>query len=158
LRNGELPDDLDPKVWWIIIGSNDLGLDHCSRESTVAGTIRIVEEINHRHPNAKIVINSILPSADEVDDDNNNNLDKIWQHIANVNDQLECYSRVTENVDFFDATSIFLNKDEAETVQNTSSLRRGTITSIDSSASASGAARLLGEAILKKVLEMVVKD
>jgi hypothetical protein len=126
-----------------MIGSNDLGVDHCSRESTVAGNIHIVEEIKRRHPKAKIVMNSILPSADE-----DGNLDANWQRITSVNHQLECYSHVTEGVDFFDATSIFLNKDEEETVQN-SRLRRGTI---DSSASS---ARLLGEAILKKVLEMV---
>ena len=126
-----------------MIGSNDLGVDHCSRESTVAGTIFIVEEIKRRRPKAKIVINSILPSADE-----DGYLDNSWQRITSVNDQLECYSHVTEDVDFFDATSIFLDKGEEGTVRN-SRLRRGTI------GSSVSAARLLGEAILKKVLGMV---
>ena len=67
LQNGEMPDTLNPKAWWILIGTNDLGLG-CSVETIVAGNLRIVQEIRERHHYqeghttvAPIVMNSILP-------------------------------------------------------------------------------------------------
>jgi len=59
--HGELPDYFEPKVWWLVLGSNDLGRMQCSEEVVVLGILRIVEEILERRPNAKIVINSLFP-------------------------------------------------------------------------------------------------
>ena len=60
LQNGELPDTLNPKVFWILIGTNDLGAYQCSAEAVAAGNIRIVQELQAKRPRAKIVLNSIL--------------------------------------------------------------------------------------------------
>jgi len=62
--HGEMPDDFNPKVWWISLGMNDLGRMQCSEEVVVIGILRVVEEIRSKKPNAKIVINSMLPMAD----------------------------------------------------------------------------------------------
>jgi hypothetical protein len=43
---------------------NDLGRMQCSEEVVVMGVLRVVEEILSRKPNARVVINSILPMAD----------------------------------------------------------------------------------------------
>ena len=43
---------------------NDLGRMQCSEEVVVLGTLRVVEEIMSRKPDAHIVINSMLPMAD----------------------------------------------------------------------------------------------
>lgn len=59
--NGEMPNAFDPKIWWLQLGLNDLGRMQCSEEIVVLGILRIVEEILARKPNAKIVINSLLP-------------------------------------------------------------------------------------------------
>jgi len=61
LQNGELPDYLRPKIWWLVIGDNDIALRQCSEEVVLVGILRIVEEILDKIPDAKIVINSILP-------------------------------------------------------------------------------------------------
>ena len=91
-----------------MIGTNDLGADNCAPESVVAGNIRIIEEIRARRPKAKIVLNSILPRTD------------LWTHGAwpdspmdKINHWLECYTADTESdgIEFFNATSIFLNVD-----------------------------------------------
>jgi lysophospholipase L1-like esterase len=62
--NGEMPDSFDPKIWWLQLGLNDLGRMRCSEEIVVLGILRIVEEILAKKPNAKIVINSLLPMPD----------------------------------------------------------------------------------------------
>jgi hypothetical protein len=45
LQNGELRKDLDVKVFWILIGANDLARGHCSEEVVVLGILRVSEEI-----------------------------------------------------------------------------------------------------------------
>lgn len=61
LLNGELPDDFDPPIWWVVVGMEDIAKYQCSEEITVMGVLRIVEEIKKQRPNAKVVINSLFP-------------------------------------------------------------------------------------------------
>lgn len=61
LMNGELPDDFNPPIWWLVLGMEDIGRYGCSEEITVMGVLRIVEEIKSKRPDAKIVVNSLLP-------------------------------------------------------------------------------------------------
>ena len=61
IMNDEMPYDFNPKVWWLVLGMNDLTRMQCSEEIVVLGILRVVEEIRLRKPDAKIVINSLLP-------------------------------------------------------------------------------------------------
>jgi hypothetical protein len=58
-----MPADFNPKIWWLQLGLNDLGRTQCSEEVVVFGILRIVEEILVRKPEARIVINSLLPMS-----------------------------------------------------------------------------------------------
>jgi hypothetical protein len=59
--HGEMAENFEPKVWWLVLGMNDLSRMHCSEEVTVIGILRVVEEILKNRPNARVVINSLLP-------------------------------------------------------------------------------------------------
>lgn len=59
-----MPQEFNPKIWWLELGLNDLGRQQCSEEVVVMGVLRVVEEILNSKPNAKIVINSLFPMAD----------------------------------------------------------------------------------------------
>ncbi len=61
LKHGELR--LNPKVWWVTMGTNDLVSGGCSPEVVLLGILRIVEEIQWAKPDAIIVINGILPTS-----------------------------------------------------------------------------------------------
>jgi hypothetical protein len=61
IMNGEMPTGFNPKIWWLQLGLNDIGQMQCSEEVVVLGILRIVEEILYKKPNAKIIINSLLP-------------------------------------------------------------------------------------------------
>jgi hypothetical protein len=63
LQHGEMLKGFAPKVWWILVGINDLIQGGCSPEVVLLGVLRIVEEIQSQAPNAIIVINGILPTA-----------------------------------------------------------------------------------------------
>jgi hypothetical protein len=64
ILNGEMPNEFNPKIWWLELGLNDLGRAQCSEEVVVIGVLRIVEEIMKAKPDAKIVINSLFPMAE----------------------------------------------------------------------------------------------
>jgi len=92
---------LQPKVWWILIGSNDMAMAWCNVEAVLAGNIAVIEEIRETQPGAVVVINSILPRLPEP----------LLGHIDELNQRLRDYACGTKDVYFFDATSIF--RDEA---------------------------------------------
>jgi lysophospholipase L1-like esterase len=108
LLNGELPDTLSTKVIWILIGTNDFGASHCSSESIAAGSIRIVQYIQIQRPDVKIVLNSILPRGK---DGNLFASPGGWEELDELHHRLECFAKVTRNVEFFNATSMFLLDD-----------------------------------------------
>jgi lysophospholipase L1-like esterase len=137
LQDGVLGDDDDsssfsPKVFWLLIGTNDLGGKWCSVDAIVAGNIAIVEELKRQRPNATVVVNGLLPR-----------LPWLWKYELLINERLECYANMTEGVEYFDATDIFMMPDG--TLQN---LEDNLHPSVEGH-------RLWGTAIVEKVLEIV---
>jgi lysophospholipase L1-like esterase len=64
MQHGEVPAQLNPPIWWILIGTNDFNRDaSCSPEVVVMGMQRVLEEMISRKPQAHIVVNSLLPRA-----------------------------------------------------------------------------------------------
>jgi lysophospholipase L1-like esterase len=64
LENGMLPDSLNPKVWIILIGTNDLGLSNCSKRNTLAGILNVAHFLREHKPNTPIILHGLLPRAD----------------------------------------------------------------------------------------------
>lgn len=114
IQNGELPEILDSKVFWVLIGTNDFGGDKCSPESIVAGTILIAKEIQAHRPKSKVVLNSILPRGKP----GTNLLEDgvAWPALTEVNRWLECYANENKNVEFFNGTGVFLGGNESVAV------------------------------------------
>ncbi len=84
LMNGEMPPDFKPPIWWLVLGMEDIGRYGCSEEITVMGVLRIVEEIQKHDPNARIVINSLLPMMtmrQEVEDEQVQNIEMEYKDV-----------------------------------------------------------------------------
>lgn len=119
LQNGELPTELRPSVWWILIGTNDFGKEppHCSPQVVLMGIKRVVGELLKQRPGSTIVVNSLLPRSHEymkgrlVDIEDTDRV-TIWQGIMEVNRQLRDYCAKLRNVVYYDATSVFVERDE----------------------------------------------
>jgi len=115
LENGEMPEGFNPKVWWVLVGTEDWfqGIDS---HTIVAGIVKIVESIREVHPHSHIVINSILPRGNEERDGNPH-----YESLHEINRMLDCFvasenARRFDNVhvpelSFFNATDIFLFRD-----------------------------------------------
>ena len=108
-RGGELADNLQPAVWWILIGTNDLGIygDACNSQAVATGILVITKEILKRRPDATVVLNSILPR----DSQQERNLWKTpeWIVASEVNHLLQDFGTSTERVEFFNATELFVS-------------------------------------------------
>ena len=119
LIHGELSIELQPKVWWISIGINDLLKDHCSEELIVLGIQRIVEEIITIQPNATVVINSILPVQtnkygllDEMEGCNRNACYNMYPHISSINNKLLQFTMENDNIEYVNANDVFVETGE----------------------------------------------
>jgi lysophospholipase L1-like esterase len=135
LQDGVLGESFSPKVFWLLIGTNDLGGEWCNVDAIVAGNIAIVEELLKLRPDtATIVINSLLPRSNPL----------LWKYELLINERLECYANVTEGVEFFDASDIFMMSNNG-TLQH---LEDGLHPNVEGH-------RLWGTAIVEKVLEIV---
>jgi len=104
-------------VFWILIGTNDFGNTWCNIDVVILGVLRVAEEIRIKRPDSTIVINSILPRSFDFREGllfhkSRGNLKNpqppLWKDIKRVNEQLEDYCRIHANVEFFNATDIFL--------------------------------------------------
>ena len=60
-----MPEELNPKIWWIQIGRNNMKFDSPVNAVPV-GIMHIVDEIRQKKPNAIIAINAILPYKDII--------------------------------------------------------------------------------------------
>ena len=136
LMNGEMPYGLNPKVWWVGIGINDLSMKGCSEEVVLLGILRVVEEIQNSHKDAYIVINSLLPVRRNEDGllehtgkhhehkalkDKEKNLQDsemspkrmhidLWPSIVSINEELSKFASKHSGIKFFDADEVFVEE------------------------------------------------
>jgi lysophospholipase L1-like esterase len=138
--NGEMPYGLNPKVWWVHIGINDLSLKGCSEEVVLLGILRVVEEIQNARPNDIIVINSLLPVQRNEDgllehtgkhhehkalNNKEKNLDDsemsskrmhidLWPSIVSINEELSKFASKHPGIKFFDADQVFVEERDGD--------------------------------------------
>jgi len=114
MQNGELPPSLNPRVFWLLIGTNNIGVKWCSPEATLIGILRVVQEIRERKPHSTIVINGILPRSFNTNGftmqrkNATSMKTAIWNDIVTINKQLEEYSNEHDGIEYFDSKDIFL--------------------------------------------------
>lgn len=141
LQNGEAPAQFHPKVWWILIGTNDL-MDQCNADTIAVGNFRIVEEIRKAHPGAIIVLNSLLPRSE-----NPNGMGPFWDTIQEINLKMECYANTAPNVEFFNATDLFILHNKGASFVNPALMKDQVHPNAEGT-------RIWGEAIANKVVEL----
>jgi lysophospholipase L1-like esterase len=110
-----MPANLHPKVFWLLIGTNDVGNKWCSPEATLLGILRVVEEIRKQKPGTMIILNSILPRSWHRNGNvlkgkgikKGQYLPELWTAIQDINNHLSAYSDLHENIIYFDANDVF---------------------------------------------------
>jgi len=110
LMKGETSPFIDPKVWWINIGRNDLIKTQCSEDIALMGILRNVEELESKYPDSTIVVNSLLPYSTAHDKvlEGHAVKNKYWPSIKQLNENLETFASKHKGVKFFNANDIFI--------------------------------------------------
>lgn len=118
IQNGEMPKTLKSKIFWLLIGTNDFlkeDQDQCSEEVVLMGIQRVVEEMMILKPDAMIVVNGLLPRSDigrQIDGRLYKKGEKtVMDAIDIVNSHLKEYCEENNNLEYFDASNIFVRKD-----------------------------------------------
>lgn len=122
LQNGELPLNLNPQIFIVLIGTNDVGKDQCSPENTVVGILRVVEEILKQRPTSQLLLHGLLPrtyntagylycgatgSGSATGGRTPTKEPGVWDDIETINDELQRYARYREGVVYFDTNVFF---------------------------------------------------
>jgi lysophospholipase L1-like esterase len=104
IQNGII-EGLHPKMFWVLIGTNDVLASSCRADQVVAGNVAIVRELQRQRPNATIVVQALLP----VGDAEGIVLPKLY---ARINRRLACLASDNDAsaapVQFVNVTELFL--------------------------------------------------
>lgn len=117
LKNGELPKSLNPSVFWLLIGTNDIGRTWCSMELVVIGIIRNVEEILKQRPESTVVLNALFPRTYNKQGfvaKGGPVKPSVWKEIQLINSKLKDYARFRDGVKYFE-TDVFLTNSSLPT-------------------------------------------
>lgn len=102
LLNGEL-EDVDPKAYVIMIGTNNTGHGLRAPEETADGIKLIVELLQDRSPESEILLLSVFPRGQQPDDPKR-------QVNVTINEIIQNYAD-DEQVHWLDLTDTFLNNE-----------------------------------------------
>jgi len=92
-------------VIWLLIGTNDQ-VEHCSPESILIGILNIAQYLQEQRPNARIVLNSLLPKPNPTSREWKGT--KYYNSITWINQRLACYAQGSTAVEYFDASWLFV--------------------------------------------------
>ena len=116
LENGMLPDTLNPKVWLVLIGTNDLGRTFCSKEATLRGILEVAARVRSKKPEATILLHGLLPRSDDsmakVMEEENYKLGYYWEKIQWINQRLKESCNNDAHCVYMETNSIFLSSKE----------------------------------------------
>ena len=132
LQHGELVNNA--KVYWILVGMNDLDKGGCSEEAVTFGILRAAEEISYHNPESVVVIQGILPRSSNKDGSltakghhkhlfhKHHTAEEeaaqarkeflLWPSIKDINHELEAFCEKNEHFVYFDADKLFLGSQQ----------------------------------------------
>ena len=110
LNKKEHPHRLEPKVFMILIGTNDLGRMECSKTTTIMGITNVLSFISWLYPHTPVLVHGLLPRSDTYNK-GDYYLGRYWQDIMYINEELEqlCQKRRGQLWHYMDASQIFLS-------------------------------------------------
>jgi lysophospholipase L1-like esterase len=119
IQNGVLnpknhPYRIEPKVFMILIGTNDLGRMECSKHTTIAGIMSVLNYISVLYPTTPLIVHGLLPRSD-VYNQGDYYLGRYWQDIVYINTELEriCSTKRRSQLwHYLDANHIFLTTND----------------------------------------------
>lgn len=110
LKNGVL-EPLNPKVWFILIGTNDIFSSQCTDRFVIADILNVLRVVHEQRPEAEFIIHGILPRKDPGSK-KTQFLGRYWKRIQVINAQVKRFCEYHPNLHFMQGGSVFMEETE----------------------------------------------
>jgi hypothetical protein len=106
-------DNLNPKLWFISIGNNDLFEEKCTDRFVVASILNVVKAIADLKPDAHFIIHGILPRKDDAKS-KTEFLKKKWKYAQMINTQVRKFCEHSTKLFYMQAGPLFLKETKSQ--------------------------------------------
>jgi len=89
LKHGVLNDALNPKVFVVLIGTNDLGVAGCSKRTILSAILNIATFLHDHRPDSAILLHGLLPRGGSFVRGKRRALGQYWDDIVWINRALK---------------------------------------------------------------------
>lgn len=124
MENGLLPDQLRPKIWLMLVGTNDMGRFGCSKRTTLAGILHVAQILHQRRRGATIIVHALMPRSDKFKGRENvdYSLGQLWKNILWINRELKRFCTLHHEWVYMEVNRIFLRRKEIGNVDTEGAL------------------------------------
>lgn len=98
--------NLKPKVWFIMVGGNDLFNSNCADRFVQANVLNVLKRLYEYQPDAQFIIHGIIPRKDNVDS-SSTALGHLWDNAQGINLLLKKFAKKSSRVTFVNAGQKF---------------------------------------------------
>jgi lysophospholipase L1-like esterase len=100
-------DSLNPKIWFIMIGTNDLFTSKCNHHFVLASILNVAKTVSLRYPESLFVMHGIMPRKDNPKAPSNV-LGKTWKQAQDINSELRKFCKKYRNFYYMQAGELML--------------------------------------------------
>lgn len=101
-ENGIMQANLKPKVWFLMVGGNDLFESKCTDRFVQANVLNVLKRIYEYQPDAQFIVHGIMPRKDNMDAQSNA-LGHLWDRAQGINLLLKKFTKHSSRVTFLNA-------------------------------------------------------
>jgi len=105
--------NINPKLWFISIGTNDLFEQKCTDRFVVANILNVIKMIHELKPDANFIIHGILPRKDNPDS-KSQFLRTKWKYAQAINTEIRKFTEHSSRLWYIQAGPLFLEETESK--------------------------------------------
>lgn len=103
-ENGISEAALKPKLWFIMVGGNDLFKSKCSNRFVFANILNVLKSIFESHPNSEFIVHGIMPRSD---DPASTTLGHVWKRAQDINFLIRKFTDHASHIHYVNAATKF---------------------------------------------------
>jgi lysophospholipase L1-like esterase len=103
-ENGISEARLNPKLWFIMVGGNDLFESKCTNRFVFANILNVLKRIFEAHPNSEFIVHGIMP---RTDDPGSTSLGHLWKRAQDINFLIRKFSDRASHIHYVNAGTKF---------------------------------------------------
>jgi lysophospholipase L1-like esterase len=114
VQNGLISESINPKVFWILIGTNNFAMNCSTPDVVVSAIMEVAMQIRIRKPHVKIVVQGLLPRGDKL---GSRELNEVWKSITETNERLQVIADALPELYYFGLnSSMFFTQENGQTL------------------------------------------